>query len=293
MTQDTDDAPQERTAPGLRKRSLFQVAIAASAGVAIADAALRPARAQLLDTGIDPKSMLTKLKKGAALQVGYAQTPVWFYKDAKSGQLRGVYKDLVDMLAQDLEMTVDWQEVTFSNATIGLRKGDFDLFGSSAVYTVPRGLAADFVGPLWSKGSLAIIRAEDKDKYKTIADLDSPDVTFSVNAGASEEQRMPQLFPKAKILSVAGQQAMAAEPVRTGRATVYVTGDSDAIVLAKRNAGWAHVIDPANPFDKRPNTWLIRHGDPAWKNFLDMWCTYVTANGAVQRLYDKYMHELT
>jgi ABC-type amino acid transport substrate-binding protein len=157
---------------------------------------------------------------------------------------------------------------------------------------VPRALVCDYVGPLWSKGSLAIVRAEDAGKYKTIADLDSPDVTFSVNAGASEEQRMPQLFPKAKFIAVAGQQAMAAEPVRTGRATVYVTGDSDAIALAKRNASWAHIVDRDHPFDRRPNTWLIRYGDEPLKHFLDMWATFMTVNGEVQRVYEKYMQEL-
>ncbi len=53
---------------------------------------------------------------------------------------------------------------------------------------------------------------------------------------------------------------MAAEPVRAGRATVYVTGDSDAIAFAKRNASWAHIIAPEHPFDKRPNTWIKQVG---------------------------------
>jgi ABC-type amino acid transport substrate-binding protein len=278
--------------PDLIKRSMLAGAVAIGAMTSLV-AAPKPALAQLLNSGIDPKSVLAKAKKGDALQVGYAQTPVWFFKDAKSGQLRGVYKDLVDMLAGDLEMTVAWHEVTFADATVGLRRGDFDLFGSSAVYTVPRALVSEFVGPLWSKGSLAIVNKDNAGKYKTIADLNSADVIFSVNAGASEEQRMPQLFPKATVRAVAGQQAMAAEPVRTGRATVYVTGDSDAMVLAKRNPDWAHIVDVEHPFDKRPNTWLIRHGDPDWKNFLDFWATYATASGEVQRLFDKYMQELT
>jgi ABC-type amino acid transport substrate-binding protein len=265
---------------------------AAALGVAGAMAAPRAAMAQLLDTGIDANSVLAKVRKGGSLQVGFAQTPVWFYKDPKTGDLAGIYKDLCDTLATDLEMKVEWHEVTFANATVGLRKGDFDLFGSSAVYTVPRAVSCDFVGPLWSKGSLAIVRKEDAGKYKTIADLNSPDVTFSVNAGASEEQRMPLLFPKAKIMAVAGQQAMAAEPVRTGRATVYVTGDADAIALAKRNAAWAHIVDQEHPFDKRPNTWMIRYGDAAWQRFLAAWSSYIVVNGEVQRLYDKYMSEL-
>jgi polar amino acid transport system substrate-binding protein len=275
------------------KRRFLAGAAAIGAGAAAMAGTPRGAMAQLLETGIDPKSVLAKIKKGDALQVGYAQTPVWFYKDPKNGELHGIYKDLVDMLAKDLEMRVDYVEVTFANATVGLRKGDFDLFGSSAVYTIPRALVCNYIGPLWSKGSLAIVHKDNADKFRTIADLDNPDVTFSVNAGASEEQRMPLLFPKAKFIAVAGQQAMAAEPVRTHRATVYVTGDSDAIALAKRNADWAHIVDEKHPFDKRPNTWMIRHGDEPWKNFLDMWSTYVTVNGEVQRLYDDYLAKLS
>jgi ABC-type amino acid transport substrate-binding protein len=149
------------------------------------------------------------------------------------------------------------------------------------------------VGPLWSKGSLAIVHKDDAKKFRTVADLNRPDVTFSVNAGASEEQRMPQLFPKAKFIAVAGQLSLAAEPVRTRRATVFVVGDSDALALAKRNSSWAHIIDEKHPFDKRPNTWAVRYGDEPWKSFLDMWATYVTVNGQVQRLYDEYVGKLT
>jgi polar amino acid transport system substrate-binding protein len=275
------------------KRNILAGAAAFGAGMAVLTSAPREAAAQLLDTGIDPKSVLAKIAKGGALQVGYAQTPVWFYKDPHTGDLHGVYKDLADMLAQDLQMKINYHEVTFANATVGLQKGDFDLFASSAIYTVPRAVSCNYIGPLWSKGSLAIIRKTDADKYKSITDLNSPDVTFSVNAGASEELRMPQLFPKAKVMAVAGQQAMAAEPVRAGRATVYVTGDADAIALANRNGSWAHIIDKAHPFDKRPNTWMIRYGDEPWKNFLDMWANYAVVNGTVQRLYDQYMHDLT
>ena len=278
--------------PDISKRRWLTGAVVIGAGLTAMGGA-RPAAAQLLDTDIDPKSVLAKMGQGQTLQVGYAQTPLWFYKDAKTGELRGVYKDLVEMLAQDLEMKVNWQEVSFADLTVGLRKGDFDLFGSSSIYTVPRSLVADYVGPLWSKGSLALIRREDAGKYKTIADLNRPDVTFSVNAGASEEQRIPLLFPKAKVIAITGQDVMAAEPVRTGRATAFVAGDSDIIVLASHNADWAQIVDVDHPFDKRPNTWMIRYGDPAWRSFLNTWITYVIGNGTVERIYNQYLQQLT
>jgi len=274
------------------KRSLLTGALAAGAGAAALASMPQDAKAQLLESGIDPKSVLSKVKKGGALEVGYAQLPLWFFKDAKTGELRGIYKELVDSLAKDLEMTINWHEVTFANATISLRSGEYDLFGSSASYTVPRATVCNYVGPLWSKGSLAVIRKADAGKFQTMADLNNPDVTIAVNGGSSDEQRMPLLFPKAKFMAVAGQYSMAAEPVRGGRATACIVGDTEANALAKRNPDWAVVLDPSNPFDKRPNTWMIRYGDVAWKNFLDTWCAYVAANGQVQRLYDKYAAEI-
>ncbi|HEV7264876.1 MAG TPA: transporter substrate-binding domain-containing protein [Falsiroseomonas sp.] len=265
----------------------------AAAGAMGASLAPREAAAQILDSGVDPNSVLAKLRKGATLKVGYSQTPVWFYRDPRNNELQGIYKELVDALMRDLEMTVDWVEVSFANATVGLRRGDFDLYGSSLTYTVPRALVSNYVGPLWSKGSLAIVHKDDAQRFRTVADLNSPDVTFSVSAGASEEQRMPVLFPRARFQAVTGQQVLAAEPVRTKRATVYVTGDSDALALAQRNQNWAHVIDPQNPFDKRPNTWAVRYGDNPWKQFLDMWGAYMTVSGQTQRLYDRYISQLT
>ena len=278
--------------PNMSKRALLAGAALTGAGIAATSGGVREALAQVLDSGIDPKSVLAKVKKGDTLKIGFGQQALWFYKDPKTNEFRGVYKDLCDQLGRDLEMKVEYQEVVMANSTVALRKGDYDLFGSSAVYTVPRALVVNFVGPLWSKGSLAMINKENAGKFKTVADLNSPDVTFSVNAGSSEESRLPQLFPKAKFIATAGQVAMAAEPVRTGRATVFVTGDSDALALAKRNESWAYLIDKENPFDKRPNTWMVRHGDEPWKNFLDFWATYIIVNGEVQRLYDKYLAEL-
>ena len=69
----------------------------------------------------------------------------------------GIYKDVVEQLAKEIQVKVEWKEVTFANATIALRRGDFDLFGSSLTYLVPRALAVDFVGPYYSKGSLAAV----------------------------------------------------------------------------------------------------------------------------------------
>src|SRR6186713_2492619 len=106
----------------------------------------REAMAQMLETGIREDSSLAKIRKEGVMRVGYSQTGPWFYKDAKTGDLGGIYKDAVDHLARDMEVKVDYKEVTFQNSTVGLRRKDYDLFGSSLTYTSARALVVDYIG---------------------------------------------------------------------------------------------------------------------------------------------------
>lgn len=263
-----------------------------ASGVVAAMSAPREAMAQMLETGIREDSSLAKIRKEGVMRVGYSQTGPWFYKDAKTGELGGIYKDAVERLAKEMEVKVEFKEVTFQNSTVGLRRNDYDLYGSSLTYTMARALIVDYVGPLWSKGSLLMVRKENAGRFKTLADFNDPKVTFSVVAGGSEEPRIPILFPKAKLITTAGQVVLGAEPVRAKKADVWMSGDSDVLLFAKRNADWAHVFSPASPIDKRPNTWAVRYGDPEWKDFLDFYASFLTVNGEMERLFKHHMEVL-
>lgn len=252
----------------------------------------REAYAQLLETGIDEKSALARVKKEGKLKVGYAQTLPWFHKDAKTGSLAGIYYDVAEALAKELEVKAEYQEVSWADATVALRKGDFDVFGSSLFYTVPRALVVNFTAPLWHKGHLAVCHKDNARRFKSTADFNRTDVTFSINVGTREEHVLKVLFPKAKIVTTSGQIVLAAEPVRTKKADLWVTGDLDAIIFARKNSSWAQVIDPAHPFGQGANTWAIRYGDPAWKFFLDMWVDNAVASGLVQDRYEYYKEQM-
>src|SRR5204862_7532320 len=95
---------------------------AAGAGAIGGAAAPNVAFAQMLDSSIREDSVLAKIRKEGVINVGYAQTGPWFYKDAKTGELGGIYKDAVEMLAKHLQIKVNWKEVTFANSTAHLRK---------------------------------------------------------------------------------------------------------------------------------------------------------------------------
>ncbi len=85
----TKDMKDRQETSDLSRRSLLTGAAIVGAGVALVAAPLQEAKAQLLESGIPSDSVLAKIKKGDPLKVGFAQTPLWFFKDAKSGELRG------------------------------------------------------------------------------------------------------------------------------------------------------------------------------------------------------------
>ena len=283
MTDDVNDGKRDF----LRSAAVLGVA----GGMLGSALAPREAIAQMLETGIREDSSLAKIRKEGVMRVGFSQTGPWFYKDAKSGDLGGIYKDAVERLAKEMEVKVDWKEVTFQNSTVGLRKGDYDLYGSSLTYTTARAVVVDYVGPLWAKGSLLMVHKDNAGRFKKMSDFDDPKVTFSVVAGGSEEPRIPILFPKAKLITTAGQVVLGAEPVRAKRADVWMSGDSDVLLFAKRN-NWAHVFEPNVPIDKRPNTWAVRYGDTEWKHFLDMYGAFLVVNGEMERLFKLHMEKL-
>jgi polar amino acid transport system substrate-binding protein len=283
MTDDVNDGKRDflRTA----------AALGVTGGMLGAAAAPREAMAQMLETGIREDSSLAKVRKEGVMRVGYSQTGPWFYKDAKTGELGGIYKDAVERLAKEMEVKVEWKEVTFQNSTVGLRRGDYDLYGSSLTYTTARAVVVDYVGPLWSKGSLLMVHKDNAGRFKKLEDFNDPKVTFSVVAGGSEEPRIPILFPKAKLITTAGQVVLGAEPVRAKKADVWMSGDSDVLLFAKRN-GWAQVFEPNVPIDKRPNTWAVRYGDSEWKHFLDMYGAFLVVNGEMERLFKLHMEKV-
>lgn len=284
----------------VNKRQFFKSAIglgglaaAAGAGLLSSMASVKEAHAQILESGIDPNSVLAKIKKEAKLMVGYSQTVPWFQKEAKTGKLTGIYYDVMELLGKNLEIKVEYQEVSWANATIGLRKGDFDVFGSSLFYTIPRALVVNYVHPMWHKGRLVLTHKTFKDRFTSAEDFNSPDVTFSVNVGSSEENWVKMRFPKAKIITTSGQIALSAEPVRTRKAQLWASGDVDCLLMARKNKDWAVVIDPDNPIDVNANTWAIRYGDPEWKFFLDMWADKMVASGFVKERYNYYIDAMS
>src|SRR6202022_5198958 len=96
------------------KRDFLKTAMLGTASGALAGAMAPSATlAQILETHIREDSVLAKIRREGVINVGYAQTGPWFYKDAKSGELGGIYKDVVDRLPKEFQTKAEGKRFTF------------------------------------------------------------------------------------------------------------------------------------------------------------------------------------
>lgn len=243
-------------------------------------------------TSASADSVLDQVKNEGKLKVCFAQGMPDNFKNPNTGEWTGVMVDLVQMLADWMKVEVEAIEVGWDVAVLSLKQGTCDLFGSSIVYNAPRAMEIDYIAPFGAKGINVVMSQDNTKDLKTPADMNREDVTLVAELGTREQETAQRLFPKAKIVPVKVQSSIQiVDHVKRG--------DADAAVLpaitvkwwlqVPENAAWGKMGFPDEDFGNAPNGWAVRYGDPDWKNFLDAFSNYVSANKISLNLYEEYM----
>jgi polar amino acid transport system substrate-binding protein len=144
--------------------TLTAFAIVASAALGVVAAV--PARAS--DAGqLVPK----EVRDRGTLTVGSQQTfpPVEFKKPDETA-VTGASADLLAEIARRLDLKLEYVHGEYASLIPGLESQRFDMASGGISDTEEREQKVDFVNYMMSGGSI-LVRAADKDKYKTIADF--------------------------------------------------------------------------------------------------------------------------
>src|SRR5690606_10870017 len=132
-----------------------------------------------------------------------------------------------------------------------------------------------------------VVTKENAERFKSVSDLNSADVTIAVLAGSRDYEVAQRDFPEAKLLSLQTTTDIAAfESVRRGDADfALANGITIRWWTGVEGNEWAAPAFDGD-FSTQPNGWAIRYGDPDWKNFLDSFADWVLANNMAGNLYD-------
>lgn len=247
---------------------------------------------QSTDTGSSSPSAsgsaATGLEPGSTVRIGAAFGPPFMLKDDK-GEWSGFSAELARGFATYAGVTVEFVETTWPTMVAGLQTNKYD-FSQPINATEERRKAVDFTNSVGGSGTTFYSKPESG--YKTLDDLNKPEVIVAAIAGSGEEEIARKLLPNAQIRSLPSASiADQAIEIQTGRSTVLVNANYAAGAL-KDSYGFVSTPDVATTPDGIESVEIgmaLRQGEGTLMEALNKYIAAITENGELQALRDKWL----
>jgi polar amino acid transport system substrate-binding protein len=194
------------------------------------------------------------------LKIGYIPAPPGTIKDPISNELSGFYVEGVREIARQMGVKPVFVETTWGTFVAGLQSGQFDMAIAGTFATVQRSISVTFTKPIFYLGYGALVRVND-DRYKSLADVNSPGTRIAVVQGGAAEDYARRNFPKAQVITLAtGNLTAGFVEVAAGRADVSVEDGVTMDAFVARQPGVKNLFSE-KPYNFTPIAWSVRKGN--------------------------------
>lgn len=232
---------------------------------------------------------MERILTSKVLRVGTTMdTPVFSMRNAATGQLEGFDMDTLETLSQALGgVKVEYVKMTFGTMLPDLLADKFDIAMSGMGRTLDRARTATFSRPYMRYGKLLLIRAADKDKYKSLEDLDKAGLKIAHNMGGLNERFAKVRFKNAAPAGYASNE-LAFTDLIDGKADAQVADSTSAVYLAAKDPRVV-VMNPQNVFDPVYVAILVRREDQTLLNYINIWLDQIEMEGTLANIRNKWL----
>ena len=244
---------------------------------------------QLRDGAAAPRPAIARIESRGVLLVGSTgdyRPLTW--RDPESGEWEGFGIDLARRLAAELGVRAEFVQTSWPTLAADVQADPpaFDLaIGGITITDARREKMAMSRGYL-ANGKTILCRAEDAARFRTLSDLDRPDVRVMVNPGGLNEAFARANLPHA---------ALAVHPRNEEIPSLVADGAADVMITEIVEAPWYIRNDPrlAAPLLDRPFTRgeigvLLRKGQDDLLAFVDATLAGMAADGTLDSLKAKH-----
>jgi polar amino acid transport system substrate-binding protein len=236
---------------------------------------------------------LQEILASKTIRLGTIPYPPMTQFDSKTSQYSGLWVDGPQFLFQELGLKVEFVETKWSTFPAGLQSGQFDVFIGGAFATPKRATAVDFTRPLMYMGHSVTNRKEDAGKYKTLADLDKPNVTIATVLGTSGHEYMKQNFKHAKIMALdTGDLTQDSLAVLAGRADAALQDAFKVAQVVSMHQDKLVDLFGDNPFYLLPISYAVAKGNRDLLQLINTGLEWMDSTGKWQELAKPYKDQL-
>lgn len=239
--------------------------------------------------------LVKEIQERGVLKVGMAESPPWQSPDPGSGEYEGFNVDLAKRVADIMGVKLEIVPATWATLIPGLEAKQFDVVFANLFATPQRALVVNFTDPYSTYGFHIVVNADAK--VQSMADLNSPEVTFVGMSGTVEESYPKELFPEANVKGIAtGDVATWIGEVASGQADAAFLDPGTFRLLKAKNPDLEkklRVLNDENNLVKPVGlAYALRPDELHMLQFLNTFIADIVRNGEHITLRDKWFEEL-
>jgi len=211
-------------------------------------------------------------------------------KDPNTGKLSGIYHDVIEKIAGNVSLKVEWtEEVGWANQIEGLQAGRYDMICSPVSLNSGRARAADFSIPLFYSPVQVWVKA-DNNSLQSIDQLNDPKIKIAVLDGEQTSVFARQFFPKAQTVSLPQtvQFSDLLLQVTTGKADVVFAEPLAVREFMESNPGSLKAITSTKPLVLVPNIFLLKRDEFVFKEMMDNALRELFNTGYMDQVISQY-----
>ncbi|WP_045738051.1 transporter substrate-binding domain-containing protein [Xanthomonas sp. MUS 060] len=205
------------------------------------------------------------------------------------GGYEGIDITLAQSLAASLEVRVQWVRTRWPTLLPDLLADRCDIAVGGISVSLSRQRQAWFSAALEVDGKIPLLRCSDRERYRTVAEIDQPKVRVIEPRGGTNEAFARRALPHAQLTLSDDNPAIFRE-LREGRADVMITDASEARFQQRRTPGLC-AVNPQQPLQYGEKAFLLPRDDVAWKAYVDQWLHLSKASGTYARIVADWLGE--
>jgi ABC-type amino acid transport substrate-binding protein len=245
-----------------------------------------------MDAAAKTESVYDRVIRTGILRCAYTPYSIGLMKDPNTGKLSGIYYDVINRLAENLNLKVEWgEEVGWGNQIEGLNAGRYDLICSPVSLNSGRARAADFSIPLYYSPVHIWAKKDNTALTGDLKALDRPSIRISTLDGEQTSVFAKQFFPQAQQVSLP-QSAPFSDlilQVTTGKADIVFAEPLSVYEFMKNNPNSLRQLTPDDePLLVVPNIILLPRGQYEFKEMIDNGLREMFNSRLIDAIIDKY-----
>jgi cyclohexadienyl dehydratase len=231
----------------------------------------------------------TILERGYILVGTTGDYKPFSYFNPDTEKFEGHDIDAAMKLGEALGVEVRFVKTTWKTLVQGILDEKYDMAMCGITRTLSRQKQVGLTDPYIKVGKSSLIREADKDRFKTLADIDQPGVKIGVNPGGTNEKFVQANIKQAEIVVIEKNLDIPGK-IAAGEVDVMITDNVEAMLVAGKRPE-LYAVSPENTFTKDDFGYMLPRDEFTFLNWLNLWVHQMHEKGEFEQLKTKWIAE--